>query len=382
MAKPLRLPVKRALLAWLIIIVFLWFGKYMLQRREAQIRAAAYFEEQKPLFEKAARGWVLNDYFELDVTEPGMTWEQLIGIRLKKMAQMYRANKRDDFKVEKDKCEMYRFLKLNKFNFPLILGEWDSKQGFAADFMTLIDNSTTWPLFLKCCHLTQGSSKSVLLLKNAAHARAQQAMITEWVREKWDFRADDHTRPWREDGNLLTDTLIPGLLLQGPAVTKYNPEVRESHVFELKVEVFWGRAYLATCPDTRIYDRSSFFTRQRGGQIEYFADWFSNVFNAPQVLPRSSWYYWMVRDGHLQCAWSLAESVARTIGADTMRVDVFINPDDAKGCSVNEDSLSSGMGYGPHFPYISQLWSEPHRLKWYSTFKSEKPAYEMTAKPL
>ena len=90
----------------------------------------------------------------------------------------------------------------------------------------------------------------------------------------------------------------------------------------------------------------------------------------------------MVRDGHLQCAWSLAESVARTIGADTMRVDVSLNPDDAKGCCVNEDSLSSGMGYGPHFPYISQLWSEPHRLKWYSTFKSEKPAYEMTAKPL
>ena len=69
---------------------------------------------------------------------------------------------------------MYRFLKLNKLNFPRILGEWDSRQGFAADFMPPIDKSTTWPLFLKCCHLTQGSSKSVLMLKNAAHAKAQQ----------------------------------------------------------------------------------------------------------------------------------------------------------------------------------------------------------------
>ena len=89
MAKSLqRTPIKLVSLVGLIVLVLLWFGKFILQRREAQARAAAYFEEQQPLFETAARGWELNEYFELDVTEQEMTWEQLIGIRLKKMAQM------------------------------------------------------------------------------------------------------------------------------------------------------------------------------------------------------------------------------------------------------------------------------------------------------
>lgn len=43
------------------------------------------------------------------ITSIDMGWYELLGVRIKGMADMYRASGRDDFKVEKDKCEMYRY---------------------------------------------------------------------------------------------------------------------------------------------------------------------------------------------------------------------------------------------------------------------------------
>ena len=143
------------------------------------------------------------------------------------------------------------------------------------------------------------------------------------------------------------------------------------------MEVFWGQAYIATCPDTRQFDHSSYITRQNGGQIEYYPHKLSNMFKAPSVLPRDSPYYWIIDEGHMECAWALAEQVAHLMAIDTVRIDIFLNPNDPLKCIVNENSLSSGMGYGPHFQWIAKLWGVPHKYKTYEAFDSDVPIHKI-----
>jgi hypothetical protein len=132
------------------------------------------------------------------------------------MAKMYRASGRDDFKVEKDKCVMYEYFTLNNIPICPLLGKWDTLESFVADLRTgdAFRNATTWPVFLKTCHLTQGSSASTRPLFSKAAAVGEAEHLAKWLASKWVYRADDWERPWRKDGNLLTDHLTPGIILQ------------------------------------------------------------------------------------------------------------------------------------------------------------------------
>ena len=69
--------------------------------------------------------------------------------------------------------------------------------------------------------------------------------VEDWVSEKWTMKANDWTRPWHESSNALTDVAPPGVFLQAPARSSQNLRTGKSYFIETKVEVLWGKAYLA-----------------------------------------------------------------------------------------------------------------------------------------
>ena len=42
------------------------------------------------------------------------------------------------------------------------------------------------------------------------------------------------------------------------------------------------------------------------------------------------------------------------------QIDVFLDRARSEGCVINENSLSSGMVYWGHEPFLTALWREPH----------------------
>lgn len=56
----------------------------------------------------------------------------------------------------------------------------------------------------------------------------------------------------------------------------------------------------------------------------------------------------------------LAEIVARKIGIEQIRVDVFIRPTDPQRPVVNEISLASGVLYRFHSRYMARIWIDGH----------------------
>eukprot|EP00041_Stephanoeca_diplocostata_P027204 m.746217 g.746217 ORF g.746217 m.746217 type:complete len:451 (+) comp23133_c1_seq9:329-1681(+) len=363
--------------------------------RESYRIAETYYTEQRPLFMKAAQEFYLHQYWAdagQHITSIDMGWYELLGIRIKGMADMYRASGRDDFKVEKDKCEMYRFIQLNKLPHCPMIGYWSTKEAFvqAISDGTAMANATRFPVFLKTCHLTQGSSKSTRPLPSAAWAAENADNLANWLAEKWEYRADDWERPWRVDGNVLTDHLTPGILLQSPARLSFNPETHKMQIVEIKVEVFWGRAYAGVSSDIPgIFGGGARFIRgvvaegdSPNGAIEGFSSKWDHFVAATDRLPRTgpgSWFNWVIDENHLNlCVWPLAEKTARIMGIDAVRIDIFLEQGNPTACSINENSLSDGMGYGHHMEFMSRLWAEPHVRKLYRTYNNRKHIYEQT----
>ena len=113
----------------LIPVVLLLFVQFK-TRQEAFRRAEQYYWEQQPKIQSSLKGWRLNRYFELPVDNEDSTWEELITMRLHRMATLYRKEKRDDFKVEKDKCEMNFFFKRNDIPHVKMIGPWRTKERY------------------------------------------------------------------------------------------------------------------------------------------------------------------------------------------------------------------------------------------------------------
>ena len=44
------------------------------------------------------------------------------------------------------------------------------------------------------------------------------------------------------------------------------------------------------------------------------------------------------------------------MGIECVRIDIFITHGKPNGCVINEDSISSGMNYGPHFEFLTKAW--------------------------
>jgi len=287
------------------------------------------------------------------------------------MAALLEEHGRDDFRIEKDKCTMYRFLEKNKLPTVHVVNYWYGRETFLGDIQTGVafKSAAHWPVFLKFCHLTQGSALSTRRIDSKRYINENWESVSRWVDQKWSLRADDMTRPWRAASNVLTDNITAGALVQLSANLTYNPVRAKWGVVEMKTEVLWGRAFIgALLPDD---DNTEFPIVTRGengssGQIEVFDSYVSVITHRGELLSPDAWYAWILEDGYLDCVWALAERVSRIMRADQVRIDIFITRGQPGGCIINENSLSSGQNYGPYTHYLNQIWLEPFVNEWYT----------------
>jgi len=194
------------------------------------------------------------------------------------------------------------------------------------------------------------------------------------------MKANDWTRPWHASSNALTDVAPPGVFLQAPARPSQNLRTGKSYFIETKVEVLWGKAYLAILYPEGLDQVEPLVTRPNG-------TWHAEVFDGyPAVLaglsvPMASdaWYQWIFTEGHMDCAWRLAERTATLMGADQVRLDIFLARNHPGECSLNENSISSGHPYGAHGEHLANIWYEPHKNKWYKPYDNHLRIYEQTA---
>ena len=338
-------------------------------------RAEAYYHRQRPMYEAAARRWTLHPYFAEQGGAPefirlGSTLYDTLTGRLRVMGELLRSKGWDDFRIEKDKCEMYKFVARNQLPMVPVFGYYYRQQDFmrAVRSGAAFANATRWPVYIKFCHLTQGSALAVRRIQSYEWLVAHWDEIAGWIDRKWNLRADDLTRPWREYSNFLTDRVTAGALIQAAANLTFNPLTKRWAVVEMKVEVIWGRAYLgALLPDDTLSE-FPVVTRGKGvddGEIEVFDSYFSAVTHRGERLSTNAWYRWVLEPGYLSCVWQLAERAAAIMRADQVRVDVFLTEHAPGRCSINEDSLSSGQKYGAHSYFLNRMWLEGWVNNWY-----------------
>ena len=364
--------------------------------------ARRYYEAQWPLVMASARQFHLHPYFGTWAPHakvvPGSSREEdrmrdgeadtasLITSRMREWgAQLLHAD-RDDFRVEKDKCAMQTFLERNNLPSPKALLISRDLAHFRRSLRGLAAAAhVRWPLFVKACHMTQGSLKSVRRLGSAVWlgdgSIGRWGELHRWLSEFYLKRANDADRPWTTESNLLTDAVSPGFMVQEgvPGWPGMDPkDANASLVLEVKVEVAWGRALFAIENTFGvIFLRDE---REANGSPAAGSKWRAAMCMSndgrqrTRLQPASTWGR-LLRDGQLRCAWELAERAARAIGADAVRIDIFLLPasEGAGGhghahlCTINEISLSSAMWLEQHQPFLSRLWLEPHMTKEYRT---------------
>eukprot|EP00954_Amorphochlora_amoebiformis_P001800 141618-Amorphochlora_amoeboformis.AAC.1 len=73
-------------------------------------------------------------------------------------------------------------------------------------------NSIQFPIFLKSCHLTQGSNEGTIPLRSSALTGLDypESPLRQWIDEKWEQRGSDENRPWTKYINPLLKMLEPG----------------------------------------------------------------------------------------------------------------------------------------------------------------------------
>ncbi|CAE8608466.1 unnamed protein product [Polarella glacialis] len=145
-------------------------------------------------------------------------------------------------------------------------------------------------------------------------AKDHMSEIEQFVTGKWDFKADDVGREWREDHNMLTSVITPGFLLQPFASVGEGQSMAE-----LRVEVVWGRAFFAVVG-------SCIFIRGRGEPDAegLKAMGLTSLMYLHRWLPNRCEQEWFFKEGQLTCVWQLAEQVARALATDQVRVDIFV----------------------------------------------------------
>ncbi len=331
---------------------------------DAAQRAEAYFQSQRPLIEQNLRagangGFTLHPYFAKSVMWPDARWDQIIHQRVRSMGAQLTKSGASGFKIEKDKCAMFKFFEQNGIPIPRVLKVYRSREELEARLSQIRrevqsdPNAYAFPMFLKGCHLTQGSDKGMVPLKRRDFTdTAAFNSLTAWVDRKWPQRPNDNGRGWSAVMNQLLGTLEPGMAIQGPftgmRVSPYNTPL------EVKVEVVWGRAYLGLFAD--YHDVIAL----RNGALEFSCrdracpQWWTHG-NVPDTR-----LAWVVENGHMDAVWQLAERVAKDIGIDEVRVDIFINPCEPSKPVVNEISLSSGHEYMYHTDFLAKSWAGPH----------------------
>jgi len=337
--------------------------------------ATEYFESQKPFFKASAAKLKLHRYFTTLQLPNEITWNNMIHERIKAFAKLLQEEGRDDYKVEKDRCAMYNFFSKNNLPICKVLGQWQSQDKIidalqSGEVKQLAGGD--FPIFLKACHLTQSSSRGTYIISSEEKLdeKVKDKTLESWINQKWNFRANDFERVWVNEGNMLTNAVKPAILVQGPF--KQPGHDWDVHgrfavgLLEFRIEVLWGRAYFA------LLDGCILFFRD--GVVEDYSTALGflkiPVFDTPKLK-------WITDGGYMDCIWDLAERTARATATESVRLDIFLKRGDPKGCTINENSLSSGMLYWGHESYIAQTWASGHISKGYQKLETDKPVYEL-----
>jgi len=134
---------------------------------------------------------------------------------------------------------------------------------------------------------------------------------------------------------------------------------------EAKVEVLWGRAYLAFLHDYKVF-------AFRNCRFEKYESDFRGTILHNSVLDAKK-FKWLCKDeDYLTPVFTLAELVARKIGIEQLRVDIFIEPGHPTRPVVNEISIASGVLYRYHAPFMAQIWVDGHKRRGSKLFPSAK----------
>ena len=320
--------------------------------------AETYFQQERlNMLEHLEKEFTLHPYFaNPNMSTAEVTWHGLIHARMKDFRQQLEATGRRDFDMEKDRCAMYSFYARHGLPTLAVHGVWHSLDALLADVHDgrAYGNVSDWPIFWKACHLTQSSSYATRSMNARPLPGGETEELAGWLKSKWDFRANDYERVWVEDGNVITRDIPPGFLLQAPFKgARYQTVGRVSvGLPEVRVEVLWGRPYLALLDGVMVLMRNG--GAQDFGSLSAFG-------GTPPVLTD----HWFFTEGHDACVWDVAGRAANAAGVDSIRIDIFLDRSEPSHCILNENSLSSGMAYWGHEKFMAQLWSEPHVKKLY-----------------
>ncbi len=357
----------------------------LLQPSATAHKGRDYFATQLPLMEASARSFDCLDYWCKNLSVPSVhtDWYTLLTHRYDSMLAKLRADPRaDDFRMEKDKCDMYDWFELNGFRAMRVIYRWSARGEWGTTPSTedavirdLLDNRTghEFPMFMKMCHITQGWQHATRLLKSRASVVANRAELEGWVSQLWRAHANDWERPWAAAHNALTDTLGPGVMVQelysGHFVANLDPAAElDGAVVEMKVYVIWGHAYMGSIHDIILL---------RDGTMEQYVGYLSMLHgHRPAKNLR-----WVATEGHLERAFFMAETAAMVAGMDMIRMDFFVRKGDPAGIAFNENSISSARSpiYHHHFDYMSYAWARGHIERWYRPFNAGgKRTYELS----
>ena len=110
---------------------------------------------------------------------------------------------------------MLRFFERNSLPTATVLDSYQKPEEAGRALARLgSKKNATWPIFVKACHLTQGSLRSVRMIHNQKEAIDNANNLRCWLRRMYVLRADDRNRPWTRESNELTDTVAPGFAMQ------------------------------------------------------------------------------------------------------------------------------------------------------------------------
>lgn len=319
--------------------------------------AEAYYRMQQPIFMKAAADWQLARPFTTSSSfmTDSMTWYGALTARAQGLAQNFLVHGMDDYRIEKDKCAMHNFLVNNGFPASTALRIWSQYDAeiYAAELQTVVEQQQSWPLVYKLCHISMGHYNAAWVVENKLAAQAETT--ANRIAGLWQLRPSDRTRSWGTTFDPLTKAVPPGLMIELPFSEALEPA-------EIKVEVFWGRAYLALV-DTSGYAFGK--CSEEGAILLRDSKEFVHYRGATWIPHREPCSQWLVDEGHMPYIWSLAEGFAKAASIDAIRVDVFVWPGHPERASINEISLTSGAMYRWHFEFMAAIWTEAHLKRSY-----------------
>jgi len=207
--------------------------------------AKRYYEEQKPFVLHSMDGYPLHAHFStIKLPELSrISFHDMIKARGEMLLENLEKHGWEDYKIEKDKCEMFKFLKNN--GLPHV--DWlkiyrpgervqkitkeigkDSNSTFSSSSMTLkgitsqmrelIKKQKEFPLYIKSCHITTGAAKSVRKIHNISDVTTESSWdaIVDWAQRMWRYRSNDWERVWAESFNVLCSRINPGFMVQKP----------------------------------------------------------------------------------------------------------------------------------------------------------------------